>query len=219
MGAEQTVNRQVEAILFDLDGTLIDTNELIIRSCFYALQDVRPDLTREEIIPQMGKPLTEQMNIWTGQEEVGKWLVKYREFNLAHHDELVHLFPGVKETLAGLRAAGVRMAIVTTKMRASTERSLRHFGILDWFDAIVTIEDVSHPKPHPEPIERALAIIGSSPERALMVGDSSFDLLAAQAAGVRALGVAWSLKGEAYLRQFSPVQMIHEMTDVFDMIK
>lgn len=201
-------------VLFDLDGTLIDTNELIIRSFFHALKDVRNDLTREEIIPQMGKLLSEQLRILSGSDDVDELLLAYRDYNVAHHNELVRLFPNVRECLQLLRQRGFRIGVVTTKMRASTERSLGFFDLLDAVDCIVTVEDVTNPKPHAEPILTALSLLDANPTQTMMVGDSQFDLLAAHAAGVTAIGVSWSLKGADHLRQFPPVTIIDDMLDL-----
>lgn len=212
-------SRRYETVLFDLDGTLIDTNELIIRSFLYALRDVRPDLQREEIIPQMGKPLTEQLQIISGQEDVTELQRQYREYNIAHHNEIVQIFPHVPEVLQSLQAAGIRIGVVTTKMRASTERSLKHFAVDSYIEYIVSIEEVSRPKPHPEPIEKALSYFGTDPRQTLMVGDSPFDLLAAQAAGVTAIGVAWSLKGAECLLQYPPVTVIHDMRELLQIVR
>ncbi len=203
-----------DTVLFDLDGTLIDTNELIIQSFFHALADVRSDLTREEIIPQMGKTLNEQLRILSGRTDVDNLLKAYREYNVAHHNQMVRLFPNVHECLQQLREQGVKLGVVTTKMRASTERSLRFFHLLELFDCIVTVEDVEHPKPHPEPVLQALQLLGADANQSVMVGDSAFDLLAAQAAGVKALGVAWSLKGADHLQQFQPVTIIDDMLQI-----
>jgi pyrophosphatase PpaX len=210
--------RRYDTVLFDLDGTLIDTNELIIQSFFYALRELRPDLTRTEIIPQMGKTLKEQLQILSGRNEVDDLLLTYREFNVAHHNQLAQIFPGVQEVLVRLHEQQMRIAVVTTKMRASTERSLNFFGIRQYIHEIVTVEDVSYPKPHPEPVLQALQLLNSQASTALMIGDSQFDLLAAQQAGVDAIGVGWSLKGEQHLRQFPPVTIIHEMQELLSII-
>jgi pyrophosphatase PpaX len=210
--------RRYDTVLFDLDGTLIDTNELIIQSFFYALREVRPNLARAEIIPQMGKTLKEQLQILSGLHEVGQLLLAYREFNVAHHNQLARIFPRVEQVLARLHDEQMRIAVVTTKMRASTERSLNYFGIRQYIQEIVTVEDVNHPKPHPEPVFQALNLLGSQASSALMIGDSQFDLLAAQQAGVDAVGVGWSLKGENHLRQFPPVTIIHDMQDLLAII-
>ncbi len=203
------------AILFDLDGTILDTNELIIRSFMHALRGiVPPGFGREQIIPAMGQPLAVQMRLFSGRDDVSDLIRVYREYNLTHHDEMVELFPGVAETVASLKAGGVRLGVVTTKMRETTERALNMFGLLGQMDVIVTIDDVTHPKPHPEPVRKAMEALGADPARTLMVGDSPVDMESALRAGAVPVGVAWSLKGEKVLREAGAVHMLHRMEDL-----
>lgn len=204
----------VDTVLFDLDGTLIDTNELIIRSFQHALRELLPELQRVDIIPQMGRKLADQLRYFSGWEDVEPLLQAYREYNVQHHNELARIFPHVADVLQTLRKAGIRVGVVTTKMRASTERSLRFFGVERYIETIVSVEEVEHAKPHPEPVLLALERLNGLPERAVMVGDSPVDLLAAQAAGVRAIGVAWSLKGPEELRKYPPVTVIETMAEL-----
>lgn len=209
----------IRTVLFDLDGTIIDTNELIIETFLHVLQDKTPSpFTREHIIPSMGLTLAEQLRIFTGQDQVDELEAAYREYNIARHDELVREFPSVKEVMAELHASGFKLGVVTTKMRATTERALRMFGLIDYLSTIVTVQDVTHPKPHPEPVLRAVEALKADPAETIMVGDSPADIQAANAAGVESCGVAWSLKGEAVLRQYEPRHIIHDMRDLYALV-
>jgi pyrophosphatase PpaX len=136
------------------------------------------------------------------------------DFILKHHDALAGDFPYVKEVIETLHQQGIKMGIVTTKMRKTTMMGLERMGIASYMDAIVTIDDVDHPKPHPEPVLKAVSMIGADPKTTLMVGDSSADIEAANAAGVTSVGVAWSLKGEAVLKQYHPKHIIYDMRDL-----
>lgn len=213
------MKRTINHVLFDLDGTILDTNELIIRSFLHALQGVVPDgFDREHIIPSMGQPLVDQMKQFTGLDDVSHLVAAYREINWRLHDELVKPFPYVPEVLGRLHRSGIRMGVVTTKMRQTTERGLKYFGLIDYMDAIVTIDDVSHPKPHPEPVLLAMEKLGADPAGTLMVGDSSVDMQAARAAGCVAVGVAWSLKGEQVLRDSGAQHILHDMRDLYALV-
>jgi pyrophosphatase PpaX len=209
----------LNTILFDLDGTILDTNELIIQSFLHALQvhELEP-VSREQIIQQMGKPLKEQIALFSGRNEVEDIVRSYREFNLRKHDEMVTIFPHVKEVFAALHTKGLKLGIVTSKVRLTVGRGLKLFGLEPFLSTIVTSDEVSQPKPHPESVLLALSQLGSSPEHALMVGDSQYDLLAARDAGVRSVGVAWSLQGEAWLSQFNPTYMIESMLDLLAIV-
>ncbi|WP_018751883.1 pyrophosphatase PpaX [Paenibacillus sanguinis] len=210
----------IDTVLFDLDGTIINTNELIITTFMHVIDKhgLGP-FTREQIIPHMGTTLEHQLRTFSGQENVDALVADYRTYNRKRHDELIAEFPHVKEVLAELHQRGITMGIVTTKIRETTMLALERFGFLAYMKTIVTVDDVSHPKPHPEPILTALKALKADPARTLMVGDSAADLLSAKAAGVQAAGVAWSLKGEMELRKYNPDYIIQDMTDLYAILE
>ncbi|MGM0881670.1 MAG: pyrophosphatase PpaX [Bacillota bacterium] len=209
----------IKTMLFDLDGTILDTNELIIRSFIESLQGVVPEgFGREHIIPSMGQPLTDQMRLFSGLEEVSHLVAAYREVNLRLHDELVKPFDYVGEVLETLHGKGIQIGVVTTKMRLTTERGLKFVGIYDYVDAIVTIDDVENPKPHPEPVSKAIGLLGADPATTIMVGDSTVDMQSAVAAGTIAVGVAWSLKGEQILKEAGAHHVINDMRDLYSFV-
>ena len=205
----------IKTILFDLDGTIVNTNELIIASFLHALEGQTPGpFTREHIVPNMGRPLVEQMRHFSGREQVEDLVQAYREYNIRRHDELVEEFPYVREVLGELHAAGIRMGVVTSKIRLTTQMGLKLLKLDEYLNVIVTVEDVKEPKPSPEGILQAMGELGAEPASTLMVGDSQYDILAAQRAGVKAAGVAWTLKGEAFLQEYKPDYMLHDMREL-----
>ncbi|WP_281890798.1 pyrophosphatase PpaX [Paenibacillus sp. YYML68] len=211
----------IRTVLFDLDGTILDTNELIIQSFIHTFDGVTPEpVTRDHIIPNMGRPLQEQMMYFTGRsrDQVDDLVTKYREYNIRRHDELVQAFPYVAETLHTLREAGVKLGVVTSKMRRTTDMGLKLTGILDYFGSVITVDDVERAKPDPEGIFKAIAELGGKPEETLMVGDSHYDLEAAHNAGVACVGVSWSLKGLEYLRQYNPTYLIDDMRELLPIV-
>lgn len=215
------MNKAYDVMLFDLDGTLLDTNELIIQSFFHVF-DHRPSLTREQIISHFGMPLEKQLLDYAGRspEESGADLVlKYRTFNNANHDQMVQAFPGVVETLSKLRDAGVRIGVVTSKIKFTSERGLVHCGIKSFVETVVTIEDVEKPKPDRESIDKALRNLGvGRTSRVLMIGDSPFDLGCARHAGVDSCLVGWSLKDAASMKNERPTHVIEKMEDLLKFV-
>ncbi|BBI31095.1 pyrophosphatase PpaX [Cohnella abietis] len=210
-----TERKKITTVLFDLDGTIIDTNELIIQSFLHALKGVVPEsFGREHIIPSMGQPLTMQLQQFSGQNDVALLTQAYRDYNHLRHDEMVSLFAGVAHVVPRLHHAGIRLGIVTTKMRATTIRALDLLGLHTYMETIVTLDDVEHAKPHPEPVAKAIQALGSNPAETLMVGDSSVDMESAIAAGAIPVGVAWSLKGEEHLFKSGAAHMLHEMNEL-----
>jgi len=213
--AEIRSGAKITTVLFDLDGTIIDTNELIIQSFMHALRGHVPEsFGREQIIPSMGEPLAVQMKHFSGRDDVATLVGAYREYNLLKHDEMVSLFPGVKETIERLHREGVRLGVVTTKMRETTIRALKLLEIYSYMDTIVTLDDVENAKPHPEPVEKAVAALGAKASETLMVGDSSVDIVSALRAGAVPVGVAWSLKGEELLRKSGASYIVTEMDEL-----
>lgn len=209
----------LHTVLFDLDGTIIDTNELIIQSFLHTFEGVTLEpITREHIIPNMGRSLVDQMKFFSGREEVEDLIQKYRKFNIEKHDELVTEFKGVRETLGELHAAGIKLGIVTSKVRITTEMGLKLCGMYDYFSTIVTVQDVENPKPDPEGIRKALKALGSEAEGAAMVGDSHYDIEAAHNAGIPSIAVAWSLKGLEYLNQYNPTYIIDDIRELLPIV-
>lgn len=209
----------INTVLFDMDGTIIDTNELILASFHHVLETNKLQLlTREEMIPHMGGTLENQFKAFTGRVDVEELVRDYRVYNRLHHNRMVKLFPHVLEVVQALHERGIQLGVVTTKLRASTMRVLEMFDLSSYMSSIVTVDDVEHPKPHAEPVLKAMQELGANAAHTLMVGDSSFDILAAQAAGAQSAGVAWSLKGEETLCGYDPDFMLKDMRDLLDLV-
>lgn len=210
----------IETVLFDLDGTIIDTNELIISSFMHVFEAQAPGpLTREQIIPHMGTTLEQQLQAFSGGVEDVSPLVKaYRSFNTIHHDDMVKPFPHVNEVVERLHRHGLSLGIVTTKIRPSTMMTLEKYDLERFMSVIVTVNDVEHPKPHPEPVLTAMEQLGANPATTLMIGDSPVDIQSAKAAGVKAAAVAWSLKGEQKLMEYGPDFILKDMRDLYEIV-
>lgn len=205
----------IQTLLFDLDGTIVNTNELIIASFLHTIEgEAAEQYTREHIVSNFGQPLVDQLKLYSGKEDVEYLVNKYREFNIGKHDELVMEFPYVSEVLEELHGHGIRLGVVTSKIRHTTMMGLRRFGLDRWLEVIVTVDEVTQPKPHPEGIRKAMAALEADPSTTLMVGDSQYDILAAKNAGVHSAGVSWTLKGEAFLRGFEPDYVLKDMRDL-----
>lgn len=210
----------INTVLFDLDGTIIDTNELIIQTYLHVFKEKSTPLpvTRERIISNMGKPLIDLMKDYSGTEQVNDLIAAYREFNTAQHDELIREIPYVYEVLSTLYEEGIQISIVTTKIRSTTVRGLKFFNLDKFIKTIVTIEDVDYPKPHPQPVLRAMEALSANPQNTAMVGDTSYDIKAANSAGVTSIAVGWSLLSESELRQHQPDYIIQDMRELLQIV-
>jgi len=208
----------IDTILFDLDGTLIDTNYLIINSFLHTLDRYYPNkYTRDDVLPFMGPTLAETFGS-ISPENMDEMIRTYRAFNLANHDMLVKEFTGVFETVRTLKESGYKIGIVTTKMHDVVLKGMKLAKLDQFFDVVVALDHVSNAKPDPEPILLALEQLGSKPETAIMVGDNYHDILAGQNAGTKTAGVAWTAKGRDYLEKFEPDFMLESMADILDIV-
>ena len=187
------VSRKPRAVLFDLDGTLIDTVELILASYRHTCQVHALHGVPDHIWAQsLGTPLRVQFaRFASGPEHVQDMIATYLEHNMKHHDSLVREYPGVLEAVRGLSTSGLRLAVVTSKMHGGLERGLSVGGYDGLFELLIGADDVENPKPHPEPVLKALSGLGVEPAEAVFVGDSPYDMASGRAAGVRTAVATW----------------------------
>jgi pyrophosphatase PpaX len=212
------MNSKINTILFDLDGTLIDTNELIISTYLHTLDKYYPgQYGREDVLPFLGPTLHEVFGNMD-PERVEEMVLEYRTWNLANHDLLVTEFEGVLETLEMLRKKGYKLAIVTTKRDDVARKGLKLMKLDSFFDVVVAYDHVKKVKPDPEPILLALEQLGSKPEEAMMVGDNFHDILAGKNAGTTTVGVAWSIKGREYIAKYEPDYILETMSDILTVL-
>jgi pyrophosphatase PpaX len=191
-------------VLFDLDGTLVDTIGLIVASHRHAITTVLGrDLPDEVLRGGIGRPLLEQMRVFD-PERAQQLFEAYRVWNHANTERLLRRYPGVDEVLVALHAAGARVGVVTSKMRDAVDLAFRILPPPIRFDAIVTAEDTERHKPGPEPILHALDVLDASPDGAVYVGDARYDVEAARAAGTAAIAVTWGAGDRASLEAARP---------------
>jgi pyrophosphatase PpaX len=212
---------KLTAALFDFDGTLVDTTEMIYQGLRHATTTVlgRDDFSREQLLANVGQPLPRQMEL-IDAEKAELLLESYRAHHLENHDALIAEFPGIDDALNRLRTAGVTVAVVTSKRRASVEMALERFPGLDLVvDRFVTLEDTREHKPDPEPLLRGLELVGDVPrEEAVYVGDSPFDVQAAKAAGLTSVAVSWGAFSEDTLRKADPDYLVPDIGAVVDLL-
>jgi len=178
-------------VLFDFDGTLIDSGEIILASFRHATKTVLEQEIPDEVLAAAvgGSNIYDQMRAF--DEERAEELVRvYREHNEPLHNDLV-AFEGIERLLERLKAEGRQLGIVTAKRRRTVDLAFSMLPLERYFDAVVTSDQTEHHKPHPEPVLTALERLGAKPGEAAFVGDSPFDMGAGKAAGVFTIGVSW----------------------------
>jgi pyrophosphatase PpaX len=196
----------LRTVLFDLDGTLIDSVRLILDSYHHALAvHGLPPRTDAEWLEGVGTPLTAQFAAW--QDTAGMLdalIATYREYNLKHHDGMVRVYPGVVDVVRELRREGLATGLVTSKNRSGALRGLTLAQLESQMDVLVCADEVENPKPHPEPVEKAIRLLGADRATTVYVGDSIHDMRSGRAAGVRTAAVLWGPFGRAHLEGAEP---------------
>lgn len=180
------------AILFDLDGTLLDSVPVILNATERVFAEMQLPYDEVAVRRSIGIPLVVQAVKWAG-DRAEEFRERYRPIYNAMQEEQVRLFPNTREMLQTVRREGFLTGIVTSKGARGTQRALDKAGISSLFDTVVTADDVVLYKPHPAPILKALENLALEPREALYVGDSFFDAEAAHAAGVDMAGVSWGV--------------------------
>jgi pyrophosphatase PpaX len=189
--------------LFDFDGTLVDSVELILDSLRHATRTVLGHIVPDEVLrARVGRPLREHMRELDA-ERADDLVAVYREHNLRRHADLLRPYPGVAEMLAGLRERRARIGIVTSKMRSAVDAGMALVPLGE-FDAIVTCEDTDRHKPDPAPVLRGLELLDADPGTTVYVGDSPYDVRAGRAAGVATAAALWGAFPADVLRAESP---------------
>ncbi|MDR1245496.1 MAG: HAD-IA family hydrolase [Clostridiales Family XIII bacterium] len=184
----------VNTILFDFDGTVMDTNRVIINSWQHTFRTLTgAERPVEDIIATFGEVLYDTMAKFFPDVPVNEAAEIYRSYHRNNFGPMISVFPGVRELIKELKARGYTLAVVTSRLPSTTMEGLEKYGLSDYFDLVVTCEDCSKFKPDPEPVLIALEKLGKKPEEALMVGDTLYDIRCARSAGVKSVLVAWAV--------------------------
>jgi pyrophosphatase PpaX len=206
----------IRTILFDLDGTLIDSIRLILDSYHHTLsQHQLPARSDEDWLKGIGTPLHVQLAEWRETpERLEAMIATYREYNLKHHDSMVTVYPGVLDAIREIKTAGIATGLVTSKNRQGALRGLQLVGLEALMDVLVCADEVTNPKPHPEPVEKAVALLGADPTSTVYVGDSLHDMRSGRAAGVKTAAALWGPFGRAHLEAAEPDYWLERPADL-----
>ena len=213
----------IKAVLFDFDGTIFDTNKLIIESWQQVFRVMTGSETDEaKLKATFGEPLLITMERWfPGESE--RLVDIYRNHQKDIYFKMIELYPGMAELIKKLKALGYMNAVVTSRLTSSTINTLDKFDLTKYFDVIVTCDDTDKHKPDPEPALVALEKLGIKADEAIMIGDSHFDVLCAQNAGVKAVLVGWSEAASVTLNggeiNYKPDYIIEKAEDLLEIIK
>ena len=235
---EQRINEElkkrmkINTVIFDFDGTIADTNKIIIDSW----QAVYRAYTGKEgdedyILSTFGEPLYYSMEKAFPDHDVEETVAIYRGYQKDIYRKEIKLFPGMEELIRGLKEKNYKTGIVTSRLKQPTYEGLEVFGIEDQIDEIVTVEDTDKHKPDPEPARICLERLNSKPEESIMIGDSYFDMGCGKNAGMKTVMVGWSQAADSVLESvalkgvspeeriaFTPDYIIKTSDQVWDII-
>lgn len=215
---------KTDTVIFDFDGTIMDTNNVIIHSwqhTYRTLTGCNGDV--DYILSTFGEPLEFSLKNAFPNVPIEQSLQIYRDWHRDHFRSMIKLFPGVKEMLTEVKARGFKTGIATSRVAKTLFEGLRKYELEQYFDAIVTVEDIKKPKPEPDTILKVLEKLHSVPEASIMIGDSIHDILCAHNAGTSSVLVGWSaaLSGKTkkdFAPDEAPDHIIYKAEDIFDII-
>lgn len=190
-------------VLFDLDGTLLDSLPLIKATYYHVFNQMNIPWDERAVIKTVGLPLHDACRQF-GRERWQKLFDSYINYQLTIHDQYIKAYPGALETLADIKPLLKGIGVVTSKRRQMAERGISVTGLSSYLEHLVSLEDVENPKPHGEPVLKGLDKFGVSPEQAVFVGDSYYDMETGRNAGVITVGVSWGMASREELQACRP---------------
>lgn len=211
--------QKIDTILFDLDGTLVDSNELIIKSFYETMKKYMPnkEFSRAELIEMIGPPLKETFSIATNNPEVIQEMIDYyRKVYVNLEFDYIDIYPNTLKMLKMFYDRGFNLGIVTTKFKESAEPSIKHYNLDKYIKSFCYLDDISEHKPHPEPIFFALNQFKDY-NKVVMVGDNTSDILAGVNANTLTCGVDWSIK-KNLIKNLNPDFWIEDYLELVDII-
>ena len=203
------------AVLFDLDGTLVDSIALLLASMQHAFQGRARKPSEAEWIEGLGTPLPKQLTPYVESDEDRERLVnRYRTFQHEHHDRLMARYEGVIDTLALLFQRGHPMGVVTSKGNTMMDRGLKFIGADDYIEVAIGYDSVHIHKPDPYPVRATLEKLGYQPAEAVFVGDSPHDINSGNAAGVATIAALWGPFTRSVLAPHNPTYFLEKIQDL-----
>ncbi len=207
-----------KAILFDIDGTLLDTQEFVFDAVKYAFSESGyPYPTEREFKKVTGLPLVEFYSKLLPGDASEKLATLHREFQQENF-HLVKPFSKTKKTLKTLKNAGFALAAVSNRTRESLVKSLKFTGIFDFFEVVICADDVVNAKPHQDHLFAALKLMQIKPEDACIIGDTENDILAGKNAKIKTIGVTYGWLGKD-IAKYNPDYVVNDIEEIFKILE
>jgi pyrophosphatase PpaX len=207
--------RKINAILFDLDGTLVDSNQLLIDTFAYTFNKYFPQLKFKlnDYISMIGPSLKETFSKYTKSDDhINQMIQSFRRYYVEHEENTISIYPNLIETLKILKKNNIQTGIVTTKFKESAVPSIKLFGLEKYIDVYVYLDSVKKAKPDPEPVYYAKSLL-KNPNQMMIIGDNPSDILSGKNANILTCGVEWSYKKNA-LKKANPDFWLKDFKDL-----
>ena len=212
---------RIDTVLFDFDGTVMDTTDVIIGSWQHTFRTLEGrERPLPEIVQTFGEPLAVTMSKIFPEVAVEEAIEVYRSYHRDNFGERISVYKGMPELLAALKAQGYKTGLVTSRLSRTTWEGLHKYNLDQYFDVVVSCDDTDKHKPDPTPVRITLERLGSLPERSIMLGDTMFDILCARNAGVLSVLVGWAiaLSPEEIHGPQGPDFVIEDAMDLFSIL-
>ncbi|MCX6133464.1 MAG: HAD-IA family hydrolase [Ignavibacteriales bacterium] len=211
---------RLKCVIFDMDGTLTQTNRLIFDSFNYmAMKYQGKKYSEPEITAMFGPPEEGALVNIVGHENIRQAMKEYLEFYSANHNTLARLYPGIKDVVADLKTRNVHVALFTGKGIDTTTITMDKFGLTPYFDYVVTGSDVVNHKPSADGIRKIMHHFRLQPDEVLMVGDAVPDVRASHEAGVRIAAVLWDSYGKEKVLQMKTDYVFHDVKEFAEWLR
>jgi pyrophosphatase PpaX len=209
---------KINTVLFDLDGTLIDSLPLIKRTYQRVFEEMNITGEIDEAMSWTGRPLRDIGKHFAGEDREPEFFKVYQHYYAIDHDDYTTAYPGTLEMLEKLHNQGYIIGVVTSKSGVVAKRSIDFLGIGKYIQLLIGAQDVDKHKPLPDPILVALARLNRQPDQATYIGDSPFDILSAQAAKVKSIAVTWGMAEKNILENHQPDHIIDSWGELYALL-
>ena len=218
---QRFIKKEKPILLFDFDGTLADTEPLIIESMKMTIHKYRPDvvITREDEISFLGPTLSQILSRYLDEKDLPEAIETYRTNNKEIHPKLIKRMPNAFEVIHQLKAEGYKLGIVSSKKKDMVEYGMRLIGFTDEFDVIIGYDEVKEHKPSPEGIFNACIALGVDHDNMLYIGDTSTDIHAANAAGIYSVAYLTHPERREAIHQAKPNATIEHLSELHTLLK